>query len=148
MKKIRKAIRTFLIKDNKVIAIRYKTEKNYNYYDIPGGKIEENETSEDASIREFKEETGMIINNQKYKGNVIIEYPHMIFDFDIYVVEGYEEEPIETDENYSMWIDIEELKNKKEVFPSIEILNYLGKNSINLKIISDEKHNILNIENM
>ena len=40
-----------------------------NYYDIPGGKVEENESAIDASIREFKEETGIEVINQKYKGN-------------------------------------------------------------------------------
>ena len=56
MKQVRKAVRTFLINDNKVIVIKYKTNKNMGYYDIPGGKIEENESAIDASIREFKEE--------------------------------------------------------------------------------------------
>lgn len=71
-KKIRKAVRTFLIKENQIIAIKYKTEKNKDYYDVPGGKIEDDEDSIQASIREFKEETGIEIVNQKYKGNVII----------------------------------------------------------------------------
>ena len=52
-KDIRKAVRTFLIKDNNVVATKYKTEKNLDYYDIPGGKIENGETSLEASIREF-----------------------------------------------------------------------------------------------
>ena len=43
-KKIRKAVRTYLIKDNKVVVINYKQHDN-GYYDIPGGKIEESETS-------------------------------------------------------------------------------------------------------
>ena len=38
MKQVRKAVRTFLINDNKVIVIKYKTNKNMSYYDIPGGK--------------------------------------------------------------------------------------------------------------
>ena len=36
MKPVRKAVRTFLINDNKVIVIKYKTDKNKDYYDIPG----------------------------------------------------------------------------------------------------------------
>ena len=44
-KKNRKAVRTFLINKNNVVAIKYKTEKNLDYYDIPGGKIEDGETS-------------------------------------------------------------------------------------------------------
>ena len=146
MKQVRKAVRTFLINDNKVIVIKYKTNKNMNYYDIPGGKVEENESAIDASIREFKEETGIEVINQKYKGNVIIEYPNMVFDFDIYLVNDYKGNPQEFDENYSMWINIEDLLSENKKFPSVEIIKYLKNNDINLKIYSDDNHNILNIE--
>ena len=146
MKSVRKAVRTFLINDNKVIVIKYKTNKNMNYYDIPGGKIEENESATNASIREFKEETGIEIINQKYKGNVIVEYPNMIFDFDIYLVNDYKGNPKEFEENYSMWINIEDLLNENKKFPSVEIIKHLEGNNINLKIYSDDDHNILNIE--
>ena len=146
MKSVRKAVRTFLINDNKVIVIKYKTNKNMNYYDIPGGKIEENESAINASIREFKEETGIEIIKQKYKGNVIVEYPNMIFDFDIYLVNDYKGNPKEFEENYSMWINIEDLLNENKKFPSVEIIKYLENYDINLKIYSDDNHNILNIE--
>ena len=146
MKSVRKAVRTFLINDNKVIVIKYKTNKNMNYYDIPGGKIEENESAINASIREFKEETGIEVIDQKYKGNVIVEYPNMIFDFDIYLVNDYKGNPQEFDENYSMWINIEDLLNENKKFPSVEMIKYLENNDINLKIYSDDNHNILNIE--
>ena len=146
MKPVRKAVRTFLINDNKVIVIKYKTNKNMNYYDIPGGKIEENESAINASIREFKEETGIEIINQKYKGNVIVEYPNMIFDFDIYLVNDYKGDPKEFEENYSMWISIEDLLKENKKFPSVEIIKHLDGNNINLKIYSDDDHNILNIK--
>lgn len=146
MKSVRKAVRTFLINDNKVIVIKYKTNKNMNYYDILGGKIEENESAINASIREFKEETGIEIINQKYKGNVIVEYPNMIFDFDIYLVNDYKGNPKEFEENHSMWINIEDLLNENKKFPSVEIIKHLEGNNINLKIYSDDDHNILNIE--
>lgn len=146
MKPVRKAVRNFLINDNKVIVIKYKTNKNMNYYDIPGGKIEENESSIDASIREFKEETGIEIINQKYKGNVIVEYPNLIFDFDIYLVNDYKGNPQEFEENCSMWINIEDLLNENKKFPTVEIIKHLESNNINLKIYSDDNHNILSIE--
>lgn len=146
MKKVRKAVRTFLIDGNEIVAIKYKTNKNMNYYDIPGGKIEEGENSIDTSIREFKEETGIEVINQKYKGNVIVEYPNMIFDFDIYLVNEYKGRPQEFAENYSMWINIEDLLKENKKFPSVEIIKHLEKNDIKLKIYSDDNHNILNIE--
>ena len=60
---------------NKVVAIKYTTN-NKGFYDIPGGKIENNETSIDAAIREFKEETTIDIRNPKYADNLIVEYPN------------------------------------------------------------------------
>ena len=144
-KKIRKAVRTFLTREDKVIVTKYKTELNKDYYDIPGGKIEENETSIDASIREFKEETGIDIIKQTYIGKVVIEYPTKIFEFDVFKVDEYNGEPLEFEENSSMWIDIKELLNKNKKIPSVEILKFLHLNNLNLKIEVDENHNILNI---
>lgn len=145
-KKIRKAVRTFLINKNNVVVTKYKTQKNLDYYDIPGGKIEAGETSPEASIREFKEETGIQIINQQYKGNVIIEYPNMVFDFDVYIAKEYDGTPSEFEENYSMWINIDELLNQDKKIPSIEILKYINLENIKLKIYVDENHNILKIE--
>lgn len=73
-KNIRKAVRTFLINDNNVICIEYK-KNDIGFIDIPGGKIEDNENSVQAAIREFKEETGINITNLKKIGKAIIEYP-------------------------------------------------------------------------
>ena len=142
-KKIRKAVRTYLIKDNKIVVIKYKQHDN-GYYDIPGGKIEDNETSEDASIREFKEETGMDILKQHYIGKNVVEFPDKIFDFDIYIVDDYNGEPLEFDENYSMWISLDQIQNKTKTFASIKLINYL-KDNMNLKIDCKSNDEILKI---
>lgn len=146
-KKVRKAVRTFLIENDRIVAIKYKREMDKDYYDIPGGKIEENEISVQASIREFKEETGIEIINPEYRGNVVVEYPNRIFDFDIYVVNTYVGTPKEFEENYSMWIDIQKLIQEEKVFPSIEILKNILKDNkdIKLKIYCDENHIISKI---
>lgn len=145
-KDIRKAVRTFLIKDNNVVAIKYKTERDFDYYDIPGGKIEDNELPVETSIREFKEETGIQIVDQQYKGNVILEYPNRIFDFEIYKVNKYVGNLSDFEENDSMWMDIDELLKIDKKFASVEILRYINQDNIKLKIYSDEKQNIIKVE--
>ena len=144
-KPIRKAVRTLLIKDNKIVVIRYKNGDNKDYYDIPGGKIEENESSKEASIREFKEETGINIFNPIKVGHVIVEYPNRIFDFDVYKVTDYEGTPQEFEENNSMWINITDLLENEKKFSCIEMLKYLD-SEISLKIFSDEKHNVIRVD--
>ena len=145
-KKIRKAVRTYLIKNNKVVVIRYRQHDN-GYYDIPGGKIEDGETPDETSIREFKEETGIIITKQHYIGHNTIEYPDRIFDFEIFFVDDYIGEPQEFDENDSMWINIDDLYKEDKIFPSVVAIKYL-KNDMILKIECDINENIINVDEM
>lgn len=148
MKPIRKAVRTFLINENKVLAIKYTTNDNkYDYYDIPGGGIEKGETSEQTAIREFKEEAGMEIFNPMYAGNLVIEYPDRIFDFDIFIATEYNGFPQETIENIAEWIYIDELFQKDKKFTEIYLLDKTHRehlfNRTNFKwhFIADSKHN-------
>lgn len=51
-KPIRKAVRCYLVKDNKVVVTKYKEgKKKAGYYDIPGGKIEGEETPEQTAMK-------------------------------------------------------------------------------------------------
>ena len=152
-KKIRKAVRCFLIKDNKVVVTKYKEgNKKADYYEIPGGKIEEGETPEQTAIREMKEETGLRIKNLKYKGNTTIEYPNRIFAFDVFICDECEGEPQDFEENTSEWIEINELLKKEKILSSIMILDRFfikglidEKCKFKMQIQVDEKENILDV---
>lgn len=153
-KPVRKAVRCYLIKDDKVVVIKYKEEnKMSGYYDIPGGKIEEGETPKQTAIREVKEETGLDVENLKYKGNMIIEYPNRIFDFDVFITNEIEGEPQEFEENTSEWIQIKELLQKEKILSNIMILDrFFMKGLIDdqynfkMHVQVDEKENILDIK--
>lgn len=148
-KPIRKGVRTYLLNGNQIVVIKYLTEENRNYYDIPGGKIEENETNEQAAIREFKEETGIDIFNLKLVGNLIVECPKKIFDFDIFITKDYNGKPSVFTENSSMWIDIDYLLKQEKRFKTTELLSksynkYLKlNNNFKIKFILDDNDNII-----
>ena len=153
-KTIRKAVRCYLIKDDKVVVTKYKEgNKKLGYYDIPGGKIEQGENPEQTAIREMKEETGLKVGNLKYKGNMIIEYPNRIFDFDVFVTNESEGETQEFEENTSEWIDIKELLQKEKLLSNIMILDRFfikglidDKYNFKMHIQVDEKENILDVK--
>lgn len=150
-KPVRKAVRTFIFQDNKVLAIKYLTEKNNGFYDIPGGKIENGETNFDASIRECLEETGIQVINQKYIGNLVIECPEMIFDFDVIICNEFKGNPNNFEENESMWIEIEDLINQEKRFPCIEILKSdyeecFKSGNFKIRFVVDNNHKILKKE--
>ena len=138
-KPIRKAVRCFLIKDNKIVVTKYKEgNKKAGYYEIPGGKIEKGETPEQTAIREMQEETGLKISNLKYKGNMIIEYPNRIFDFDVFICNECEGKPQDFEENTSEWIKINELLNKEKILSNIMIVDRFF-----IKGLTDEKYNFI-----
>ena len=153
-KPIRKAVRCYLIKDNKVVVTKYKKgNRKEGYYDIPGGKIEEGEIPKQTAVREMKEETGIDIKNLKYKGIMIIEYPDRKFVFDTFISNEYDGEPQEFEENTSEWINMNELLQKEKILSNIMILdrffiNGLIKDNYNfsMHIIVDEQENILDVE--
>ena len=144
----------YLIKDNEVVVTKYKKgNKKEGYYDIPGGKIEEGESPKQTAIREMKEETGIEIQNLKYKGIMTIEYPDRLFIFDTFITKEYEGELQEFEENTSEWIDIDELLKKEKILSNIILLDkFLIKGLIddnrnfNLHIKVDEQENILGID--
>ena len=147
-KKVRNAVRTFLIEDDKVVCTKYKT-LNVGYYDIPGGKIEDGETPEDAAIREFKEETGLDVYNLEKVGNVIIEYPDRIYNMETFIANSYDGVPQEFEENFSFWIDIDNLLKEKNRYAITYLLQPEFKNdfknkNVNVKFLVDENHKVIN----
>ena len=142
-KKIRNAVRTYLIKDNQVVVIKYTTH-DLGYYDIPGGKIEDGETKEATSIREFKEETGITILKEHIIGHSVVEYPDKIYNFTVFMVDEYLGEPSSFINNDAMWIDINDLLEEDKIFASIKAIKYL-KDGMDIKIDCDSNHNIINI---
>lgn len=67
-----------IIKNNKdeiLITKRNLKKSQGGLWEFPGGKIEKNETREDAIIREIKEELDIEIKVDKYFGEKNFQYP-------------------------------------------------------------------------
>lgn len=60
-----------LIIDGKVMIAQRNYGSSKGFFEFPGGKVEENETKENALIREWKEECGIDIYNVQYLANSI-----------------------------------------------------------------------------
>ncbi len=65
----RRAVRGVVFDDNKNIAFIFA--RNYNYYELPGGGVEKDETIEEGFIRECKEETGCDVKVIKEIGRIL-----------------------------------------------------------------------------
>ncbi len=136
-KKVRNAAKCYLIEDDKILTTRYgKNNRKSGYYDIPGGKIEENENAEKTAIRELKEETGITAQNLKYKGKMKVEYPDRIFIFDIFLSYEYSGNLGTSEENIPEWLNIQDLLKKEKILSNIVLLDRTF-----IKGLIDEKYN-------
>lgn len=148
--KIRYAVRVFAFNDNKVLCIKYKN-LNKDFFDIPGGKIEDGETEIQTCIREFKEETGMDIDDLKCIGKVSIIYPNKKYIMKTYIANKINGIPQEFDDNYSYWVPISELTKNEKRFAIThliddDLIKYFESEKLNITFTCDENHNIINME--
>ena len=150
MKKVRNAVRVFVVAGNKVLCIRYK-EENIGYIDIPGGKIEEGETGVEAAIREVREETGIEVNNLEEVGNVAIEYPDRIYNMNVFVANDYKGNARNNEENDAFFINIEDLLKEKKRYAITYLLDtefedYFDNRNVNVKFNVDNNHKVINYD--
>lgn len=60
--------------NNEILLTKRAVDPFKDWWDIPGGFVEENETLEAAIERELKEETGLVAESLQYIGSVFEEY--------------------------------------------------------------------------
>lgn len=103
-----------LIDGNKVLVLQKPSK---GWWVAPGGKMEEGETVKEASVREYKEETGLSVCDPEIAGiftivikdkDIIID-EWMMFTFKSSRYEGIMLE--ESPEGVLAWKDISEIKN-------------------------------------
>lgn len=112
---IRPAIVSYAVLNDKVLlGVRKKssTDLGVNIVAGIGGKLEPDETHEQALIREVNEEIGITPITYKRMGKVVFLYPHKPkwnLDVEIYVIEKWDGDPVESDEIKPDWFEIKKL---------------------------------------
>ena len=91
------------------------------YWEFPGGKIESNETPEEALFREFQEELGVEIGRSKKMESISYQYDHydvLLMPFKIIDYVGY---PAGLEGQELMWCATDQLK-EIEILPADQSL--------------------------
>ena len=114
---IRKGVRCFCIQDNKCVCIK-TNESSFKpgFFDIPGGKIEKNETIEEAVIREYKEETGTDILNPVYRGIINVVFPKGTYQYHTFISDSFKGTLVETEEATPFLLDINKILSSEKRF--------------------------------
>ncbi len=108
-KKVVRVVAAVIKKGNQI----YATERGYGEFkggwEFPGGKIEENETSEEALIREIKEELETVIKVNDLIDTIEYDYPTFHLSMDCYWCEIVSGNLVLVEAKEAKWLTREEL---------------------------------------
>ncbi len=121
-----KVVAAIIMKDNKILIAKRKKGEFAGMYEFPGGKIEKNESGEEALIREIQEELEASITIEQYFMNVNYQYPNFILDMDCYLCTLNDNHMKLNDHSMVKWINLDE-KNIDWIPADIQIIEELKK---------------------
>jgi ADP-ribose pyrophosphatase YjhB (NUDIX family) len=123
---IRNAAKAIIIKDSKILLIKYLNRYQEAYFELPGGGQLQYETMEDAVIRECREETGYKVNvirlaavaeeifDDPYIRNNFPDYVHRIHHIFIAEITG-DQAGVATEKDFHqediVWMELSEVKD-------------------------------------
>ena len=114
--------------DRVLVTKRLEGKHMGGLWEFPGGKIEKNESSKNAVIREVFEETSLSIKNPKYIGEVKHRYSHFKVNISLFLIHIGSETSLGIHQEYK-WVTRKELDSfalPKANYKMLEILDKLN----------------------
>lgn len=113
MKKLIKVVGAIIENDNKEILCALRSPKMSipNHWEFPGGKIEENESLEEAIVREINEELKCTIEFKELFNNNTHEYEKFIVNLITLKCKLVDGSPIATEHSKLIWLKRENLES-------------------------------------
>lgn len=132
--KIIKVVAAVILHENKILCA-LKGDHKYAYlsnkYEFPGGKVEQNETSEQAIVREIYEELNLHIQVNKHLITLNHEYPHFKIELITFLCEISSINTLIIQEHNKIeWLSSSELLLLDWAAADLPIVNYLRENQI------------------
>ena len=112
-------------KDNKILATKRGYGEFINQWEFPGGKIEENETKEEALIREIKEELNVEIEITNFALDLEYQYPTFYLKMSCYDCTIKSGTPKLLEHNDARWLSRDELDDVNWIPADIAAVDYL-----------------------
>ena len=109
-KKIIEVVGAAIIKDNKVLAMQRGEQMTLpGMWEFPGGKIEANETEEQALIREIKEELNIKVQIRYYINEASYDYDFGTVKLKVYTAEIVAGDILMEEHSDGKWVTADEL---------------------------------------
>ena len=81
------------------------------YWELPGGKVENDESHSIAINRELSEETGVTVINHHLIQTIEYHYPQKIINLSVFSIDKYEGTPLGNEGQEFSWCSVEKLKD-------------------------------------
>lgn len=121
------AVGVLINDDNQVLIAKRAADKHQgNKWEFPGGKVEDDETSQEALQREMQEELGIKIQSAKLLTNVIHEYKDKKIILDVYEIKQWEGEAKGMEQQPLLWVEKHELDHYDFPAANTEILSIIS----------------------
>ena len=111
-KKIIEVVGAAIIKEDKVLVMQRSNQMTLpGMWEFPGGKVEANETEQEALIREIKEELSVTINILDYINEASYDYDFGTVQLKVYTAEIISGQITLEEHSDGKWVMADELKN-------------------------------------
>ena len=115
-----------IIQNNKVlIGLRSKRDNGGGLWEFPGGKIEIDESSEDAVIRELNEELDIVVRKPKKIMQYLHRFKNLIYDISFFEVISFKGPIKKIVHDELEWVDLDSIKNYNFISGDLLIIERL-----------------------
>ena len=121
--------------NNKVLITQRSKGSLKGLWELPGGKIEPNETHEEALVREIEEELLFTIQPHTFLETIEYQYPDFHLTMHVYICSIENGTPSLTEHSSMMWVSAHELENIKWLPADIALVEPLKNYLINYSSI-------------
>ena len=118
-----------IIQNNKVlIGLRSKSDNGGGLWEFPGGKIEIDESSEEAVIRELNEELDIVVHKPKKVMQYLHRFKNLIYDIHFFEVISFKGSIKNKVHDELKWTDLDSINNYNFISGDLLIIEGLINN--------------------
>ena len=115
-----------IIQNNKVlIGLRSESDNGGGLWEFPGGKIEIDESSEDAVIRELNEELDIVIHKPKKIMQYLHRFKNLIYDISFFEVISFKGSIKKIVHDELKWVNLASINNYNFISGDLLIIERL-----------------------
>ena len=115
-----------IIQNNKVlIGLRSENDNGGGFWEFPGGKIEIDESSENAVIRELSEELDIVCQNPKKIMQYLHRFKNLIYDISFFEVTSFKGSIKKIVHDELEWVDLASINNYNFISGDLLIIERL-----------------------